>query len=492
MLPHQDLANRIDAASDSGDEKSLRNLSRDCERRLDTANSEERVFLLYYQSNTYAGIVSSKHNDEKYTWNWTQPDGIKNILLLRRAIREPAFDTLNPVFRCQIRTNLGNRLNSQGRVIAANEQWVMALDVIPNFAKAIANKAYGFFHYAYNLYDDGHRIFLISAAHSQFDEALKPEAFWESGDRDFIAPDLVKRRNLTLSVLERNRFDKNFDLNQWPLGANERECDFRRWCLQERLFLNPLNDAYEDTIAATDVLHLPDHIYKFDEKPKFPAYYNLMKQEYIGARYRLFKALNDKYPEFVMRDVLMLDSGEGQALGYFTDDLRASFRSTYSIFDKVGLFLNDYFEIGLKPKDVTFRRVWSKQVKGGSFEIRPEFRDRLNLPLRGLYFLSKDLYDPAFNEVAEPDADNIAKLRQQIEHRFLSFKYSGEKEDTETHRFISVDEFADKSLALLKMAREALIYVSLAMHREEIARNQKHERNEENTIHFKPLPVDFF
>ena len=40
-----------------------------------------------------------------------------------------------------------------------------------------------------------------------------------------------------------------------------------------------------------------------------------------------------------MRDVLMLDSGEGQALGhYFREDLKSAFRSAYSLFDKVGLF----------------------------------------------------------------------------------------------------------------------------------------------------------
>ena len=36
-----------------------------------------------------------------------------------------------------------------------------------------------------------------------------------------------------------------------------------------------------------------------------------------------------------MRDVLMLDSGEGQALGHYSEDLKSAFRSSYSLFDKV-------------------------------------------------------------------------------------------------------------------------------------------------------------
>ena len=100
------------------------------------------------------------------------------------------------------------------------------------------------------------------------------------------------------------------------------------------LFLNPLNEAYMDSVAATDVLHLPSHSYKFPESPRFPAYFNLMKQEFVSARYRLYQATQGIAPKFVMRDVLMLDSGEGQVLGHLTEELRSAFRAAYAIFDK--------------------------------------------------------------------------------------------------------------------------------------------------------------
>ena len=67
-----------------------------------------------------------------------------------------------------------------------------------------------------------------------------------------------------------------------------------------------------------------------------------MKQEYVSTRYRLYRAIHEADPDFVMRDVLMLDSGEGQAFGHYTEVIRSTFRSFYAIFVKVGLFLNDY------------------------------------------------------------------------------------------------------------------------------------------------------
>ena len=79
------------------DEVLLRKLNDDCQGRLATATAEERVLLRYYQSNTYAAIIASNHGNADYTWSWKQPEAIQNILLLRHAIREPAFGTVDPV-----------------------------------------------------------------------------------------------------------------------------------------------------------------------------------------------------------------------------------------------------------------------------------------------------------------------------------------------------------------------------------------------------------
>ena len=182
--------------------------------------------------------------------------------------------------------------------------------------------------------------------------------------------------------------------------------------------------------------------------------------------------MHQKDPDFLMRDVLMLEGSEEQVLGHYTEELRSAYRSSYSIFDKVALFVNDYFSIGLRPRDVTFRRIWSEKGRGTDFTIRSEFRNSENWHLRGLYFLSMDLFGRDFGELAEPDAKDLAKLRQQIEHRFLSFQHMGADHGSETHLYVSVQDFQKKALRLLKMAREALIYLSLAMHREERRREE--------------------
>ena len=193
-----------------------------------------------------------------------------------------------------------------------------------------------------------------------------------------------------------------------------------------------------------------------------------------------------------MRDVLMLNGDGYQVLGHCTEDLRSAFRSAYSIFDKIGLFLNDYFQVGLKPREINFRKIWVEKPIGSSVSLRSILKDRPNWPLRGLYFLSKDLFDPDLGEVSEPDADDLDRLRNQIEHRFLSLQLCPQVNSTEAHRWITIDELQDKALRLLKMAREALVYLSLAIHREEILRNEDSDDDGRLVLPMESRPIDVF
>lgn len=467
-----DLGQAIDKASDTGNEAALGNLAHECEKRLDFAVGSERVILLYYKSNAYAGIVNSKTRDFDYVWSWNQPDSVKNLLELRRAVKEPNFNSVDPIRRCQIYTSIANRLNSLGRPIAANDYWLQALEIIPLFAKALINRANCLSKdYARMLYDGGHQVILLSAARSLFDAALG-KALWESGDREDIAPWLEKTRRDIEEYLSKVEYKEDFELNQWSLGDTEEERLYRGWCLDNRLFLNPINDALIASVAATDVLHLPSHAYNAWEAPRYPLYYNLMKQEYISARYRLYRVIHEQDPEFTKRDVAMLDSGEGQALGHYTEDIKAAFRSSYSIFDKVSLFLNDYYNIGATVAGVNFRSIWYENYSSSTRIIRPVFETSKNWPLRGLYFLSKDLFDANFVETAEPDAKELLQLRNQIEHRFLSLQNIVTEKNSDIHQFISLNDLIARTLRLLRMARESLIYTSLAMHVEENLRNE--------------------
>ena len=320
----------------------LSQLADECLSRLKSAKGTERVDLYYYKANCHRAICSINASDSNIAWSWNQPHGIAEVLALRKAIKEPAFSNISPIRTSQIRTNLANRLSNLGRPIAANEQWIKALKSTPKFAKALCNRAQGIMEYSARLYDKNHQSILLRAALEEFDASLSEDAIWESSNRDLFVVSLQTQRLEIEKYLSQVGYRYDYDLDQFGFGITSDEIQYRSWSIKNCLFLNPLNDVHDVSVAATDVLHLPSH--KINETPRFPAYFNLLKQEYVSARNRLFRALHINDPDYIMRDVLMFATSEGQVLGHHTEELRSALRAAYSIFDKLSLFFKRLFQ----------------------------------------------------------------------------------------------------------------------------------------------------
>src|SRR3546814_9470374 len=66
---------------------------------------------------------------------------------------------------------------------------------------------------------------------------------------------------------------------------------YRRWCLERRLFVNPLNDLGAHPLAAFDDFVLPPLSERFGDResavtpPAVIGFFNQMKQEYASARF---------------------------------------------------------------------------------------------------------------------------------------------------------------------------------------------------------------
>ena len=108
--------------------------------------------------------------------------------------------------------------------------------------------------------------------------------------------------------------------------------------------------------------------------------------------------------------------------------------------------------------------------------MRKEFVGFENWPLRGLFWLAKDLSGnrPEFRKSIEPDAKNLVGIRNHLEHKYLTmteYEMLDVKElsdDTQKRIYrITRDSFFLKTLKLLKLARAALIYLFLGVHTEE-------------------------
>ncbi|MEE4193639.1 MAG: LA2681 family HEPN domain-containing protein, partial [Anaerolineae bacterium] len=161
--------------------------------------------------------------------------------------------------------------------------------------------------------------------------------------------------------------------------------------------------------------------------------------------------------------------------------------------------INDYFELCIPARKVDFRTIWFER---NGKDLRQEFESKENLSLRALYWISKDFFDygedePFYRESVEPEAEELNTIRNHLEHKYLkihTFLMDVDKQPEysplrdELAYSITKNDFELKTLRLLQLARNALIYLSLSIHREELDR--VHTRSGDGLI--MPFPNDLW
>ncbi len=477
----QYLGANINAAWDS---KRLDVLSHIVETLAGTINTsqlapEDECPLHFFLANAWNGIKFLSSTDPGGGWAWESRAIEQETICIRRAI---ASDGLlqQPVLRiCQIYTNLANCYSTTGRFVEAVSEWNRALLIEPRFGMARGNRAVGLWTYARTVYDDGHALVLAREAWTQLDPSKLKGL--EPGAGAYFAQ---AREEIEKSVPDKV-LATPFDVNGFPLGETDAEREYREWCLSNTLFLNPLNDIGPARIAAQDILSCPSIVAKIGEGPRFHDFMNQIKQEYCSARWIIFDATRERPSHFSDSGVLLYNTLDYPSYGLRTEQLKLGFRALYSLFDKIAFFLNAYLDLGIAERDVSFRGLWyvkQKRPKG----IRSEFTARENWPLRGLFWLGKDLYEDTegFRDVIDPAAKRLNEIRNHLEHKYLKLHsdlWGGPESSLFTDGLavsLGREEFEDMNLHLLRMARAAIIYLTLGVHCEERTRASQRDSNE--------------
>lgn len=84
---------------------------------------------------------------------------------------------------------------------------------------------------------------------------------------------------------------KNLEMPQF-FYENVEEHLYRKWAVENRLFLNTLNNLpVAELCFATDALQLPNMVVSIGAKPIFHGMFNQIKQEYVYARYQYYSSL---------------------------------------------------------------------------------------------------------------------------------------------------------------------------------------------------------
>jgi len=472
-----ELAKLIDIALDNNDIESIQNLLKQLESiSQDSLNQIELSKIAFFKANCYSGIRHSQGVGD--LWDWGNPYLEKEIYQLRIArnlLSDVPLEEDRTDLRFRATTNLANALNHIGRPVEAIDLWDEVLEKSPEFAMSIGNRGHAFYWYGKYLYDSGHQGVFFNESYHQIKLAL------EFGMEEHAQTDMQDWLKHLLELHDWENFQ--FQPEEESRGRTKHEKLYRTWCLNHKLFLNPLNDLWKDDISANDVFTLPPIMTKIEDAtngspPEVYGIYNQLKQEYISARYILFDAVNESQQKVHFSDkrVVLYDMLDYREYRLWVEKVKMAFLSVYAIFDKIAYLINDYWKLNLPAKRINFKGCWYRNNK-----LFPAFRGSTNLPLRGLYWISKEFTgEKEKNNPLQPDAWHVSEIRNHIAHKYLKV-FSGlvdaeqlrKSKGHEWEYSINDTELVDQTLKLLSLARSALIYVSLAIQDEERTKKNK-------------------
>jgi LA2681-like HEPN len=426
---------------------------------------EQAILLDYGRSNAIAG------NRYGTQWSWEQPTLAQELFYLRRAVSHQDFAQVPDVIRCICLNNLGNRLCVAGRTIEALDYWRRALEVQPTFGMSLCNRARAFVAIADGLEDGGARALFLWAAYREASAAIAPTASYT---------DARDERNKAAARSVKDWIAANMDVKgiaavdpfeQQDVSATQEEREYQHWCLKNCLYLNLLNDLGRYPIGSDDPISLAGHVVPVDSPHKFESFFDQMKQEFVSARWLLYEGVILKKRHFSDNDVFLLATEPRPALSLAVEKVKMAYRTAYSLFDKVGFFMNAYMELGIRERDVSFRTLWKSSDKKS---IRKEFDLNDNWAFCALYWLAKDFYEKATDDVAEPQARGLSELRNHLEHKYLRVTVAAVPAipPDDLALTMSRERLEAKALHLLRLSRAALLYLVIGVRFEDRRRQR--------------------
>jgi hypothetical protein len=368
-------------------------------------------------------------------------------------------------------TNIGNSMRNIGRYIAAIDNYNNALLIQNSFAMASLNLSttlfsyaqlqiktheQQYYHHACYYYYKLTKMNKINLEEQKYLASL--EEMINKFSKDYIEGYLSKELILPIFEVE-----------------NQDEADYRNHILLCRLFLEPCLDIRGDNCFAVDSLNLPLQN-DSSSNGEFIGLFNQIKQEYNAARYLWYHltVLNDPLLEELKEhfsdkelDIIPLNDTADYSLR--ENLLRTAFKTAYSVFDRVAYFMNEYFSIGLIGRNVSFKNIWKESAPNPIMKAYGH-----NSLVIAMYWLQKDFYEDSQTNVTSPNAEPIFQMRNDMEHNCLrtvkvvphnSNHYSFTKFTTEY-------QIENNTYKLLKLLREMIIYVCLAINLENINSNK--------------------
>ncbi len=389
-------------------------------------------------------------------------------------------------FHLSLLVNYGNLLLQTGRIIKSIE--ILSAHSQVDFPMLLGNLGLKYMEYVKLDYDGGHQTITCYHAYHLLKRAILSEKAYP--ERDEASPAFEMGAKQLVNMLGMEYLEQKYTIKDFldlPQKMGRKEKAYKKWCAENILSLNTLNDVFTSYEVGYDPIHLPNIVAKVSEGiiPHYHGLFNQIKQEYVSARCFAYDGLTNRNTHFSDKGVYLVNTLDYPVYGLSIEKVKAAYRSVYSVFDKVSYFINQYFEIGINKREIDFNRLWSPKAsdKKTVFDFI-----NTNYPLLGLWWLYKDIKNKAIfdsNMHIDPVISKITSVRNAMEHRYLKILdfFGGQaiSDSKRTDRLADAIDFADfeaLTIALLKYAREVIILLVLTVHVEEHNRSLSRGPNE--------------
>jgi len=348
--------------------------------------------------------------------------------------------------------NYGNCLDILGRTVEALYAYDEALKIDKKFSMAIGNKAKALCFFAD-----------ISGAYRG---AIYLEAYQAIGsiinNPDLISVGGVRAKDMFEEELKKIelKFKDKEDLkkiishrNYKTAGLSEFEKFYLEYCIQEKLFLN--FHVHEDKCDASIVdpifIHLLTKIDDHNTFYQLAKHINQIKEDYAIARLLLVQSQYKRLDfDSISRRTTFVNTLDYSQFNLYNGLLKSAFKEAYDILDKIGVFINDYYKLGIAEEKIYFTSIWYCNY---CKKIRDEILNSKNISLYALYDVYQDFKSGYYK--------NIKDIRNALVHRrlviFDSMPTHQNKKDDKHN--VGYNEMLRETNNLLRLVKSAIIYL---------------------------------
>lgn len=356
-------------------------------------------------------------------------------------------------------TNAGNTYDIVGRDLEAITCYERALDLDPNFGMALGNRGSTLLSVA--RLAGVHRPTVADEARADLDAALANQ---ESVVRHGGGPALAAFQSL------RDKFPAGPPAPRREHPDITWDDPFLRWSYQNDLFLHVSHRCISQDTVVLDPL-LPHAVTSAGRDvggslSQLLDAFNACKQAYLAARYAIWIGMEGSPPvtehlEQLARRASFSGSGTEALWDMAPGIAIQAFAATADVLDKVANYLHLYLGVKANAR-IYFKNLGSSQPKGSHpTPLYARLTPCIDAPEwnRGVMALIALSVEVSHNSVLARYVD----MRHAATHRFLiAHMAEAPASDTWITR-TSRDDLRSESIALLRVARAALIYLARAV-----------------------------